>query len=88
LRELAKQKALARVHATALARVPLLWAAALGGWQRRVCVNPSATSTAVFSAAVSESEWRHTRTRTATRHGSRMDLADSTELKHGGRVTD
>ena len=26
------------VPATALARVPLLWAAALGGWQRRVCV--------------------------------------------------
>ena len=26
--------------ATALARVPLLWAAALGGWQRRVCVIP------------------------------------------------
>jgi hypothetical protein len=36
MRELAKQKALAMVPATALARVPLLWATALGGWQRRV----------------------------------------------------
>ena len=33
MRELAKQKALAMVPATALARVPLLWATALGGWR-------------------------------------------------------